>query len=83
MLFVLVHSNQDNNSEIFKAKRHYLPKGIIDNYNIIISGKNFYDKPIDSDIRRYEEVRKLTTGQGDDYTTGCLLNYDYFKIILD
>ena len=31
MLFVLVHSNQDNNSEIFKAKRYYLPKGIIDN----------------------------------------------------
>ena len=36
--------------------------------------KNFYDQAIDSDIKRYEETRKLTTGQGEDYTTGCLLD---------
>ena len=76
-LFVLVYSNQDDNSKRFKARRYYLPKGIIDNYNVIINGKNFYDQAIDSDIKRYEEIRKLTTGQGEDYTTGCLLDYDY------
>ena len=38
------------------------------------NGKNFYDQTIDSDIKRYEEIRKLTTGQGKDYTTGCLLD---------
>ena len=43
-LFVLVYSNQDNNSKRDKRKRHYLPKGIIKNYNII-NGKNFYDRP--------------------------------------
>ena len=36
-----------------------------------INGKNFYDSAIDSDIKRYEEIRKLTTGQSEDYTTGC------------
>ena len=46
---------------------------------MIINGKNFYDQPIDSDIKQYEEIRKLTTGQGEDYTTGCLLDYEYIK----
>ena len=40
--------------------------------------KNFYDQATDSNIKRYEEIRKLNTGQGDD-TTGCLLDYDYIK----
>ena len=41
--------------------------------------KNFYNHPIDSDIKRYGEIRKLTTGQGEDYTTRCLLDYEYIK----
>ena len=41
-------------------------------YNGIINGKNLYDQEIDSDIKRYEEIRKLETGQSVDYTTGCL-----------
>ena len=47
-------------------------KGIIDNYNVIINGKNFYDQAIDSDIKRYKEIRKLKTGQDECYNTGCL-----------
>ena len=46
---------------------------------MIFNGKNFYDQPIDSDIKRYGEIKKLTTGQGEDYTTGYLLYYDYIK----
>ena len=46
---------------------------------MIINGKNFYDQAIDSDIKGYEEIRKLTTGQSEDYTTGSLLDYDYIK----
>ena len=65
-LFVLVYSNEDADSKRFKAKRYYLPKGIIKIYNVIINGKNFYDQAIDSDIKRYEEIRKLTTGQGEN-----------------
>ena len=41
--------------------------------------KNFYDKAIDSDIKRCKEIRKLTTGQGEDYTTACLLDCNYIK----
>ena len=40
---------------------------------------NFYDQAIDSDIKRFEEIRKLITGQSEDYTTRCLLDYDYIK----
>ena len=39
------------------------------NYNVINNGKNLYDQPIDSDIKPYKEIRKLTIGQGEDYTT--------------
>ena len=76
---MLVYSNSDNDVKRFKAQRYYLPKGIIKNYNVIINRKNFYDQAIDSDIKREKEIRKLTTGQGEDYTTGCLLNYEYIK----
>ena len=78
-LFVLVYSNQDNNSKSFKTRRSYLTKGIIDNYNVIINGSNFCYQSIDSDIKRYEEIRKLTTGQGEDCGIECLLDYDYIK----
>ena len=60
-LFVLVNSNQEGNIKRFKTQRYYLPKGIIDNCNLIINGKNVYDQPIDSNIKRYEDIRKLTT----------------------
>ena len=41
--------------------------------------KNFFDQPINNMIKTYENIRKITTGQGDYYTTGCLLDYTYFK----
>ena len=45
----------------------------------MINGKNFFDQPINRMIKTYENIRKTATGQGDDYTTGCLLDYSYFK----
>ena len=45
----------------------------------MIDGRNFYDQPINDLIKQYDEVRKVSTGYGDDYTTGCLLDYAYFK----
>ena len=71
--------NGGNEIKWFKIRRYYLPKGIIKGYNVIINGKNFYDQAIDSDIKRYEEIKTLTTGQGEDYTTWCLLDYEYVK----
>ena len=45
----------------------------------MIDGRNFFDQPIKNDIRTYKNIRKITTGQRDDYTTGCLLDCNYFK----
>ena len=60
-------------------KKYFLPSVKIDNYNIEIDGINFYDQPINDSIKQYDGVRKISTGQGDDYTTGCLLDYSYFE----
>ena len=70
--------NRDNDVKQFKTRRCHLPKVIIQNYNVIVNGKHFYDQAIDSDIKRYKEIRKLTTGH-EDYTTWCLLHYKYIK----
>ena len=45
----------------------------------MIDGKNFFDQPINSTNKTYENIRKIATGQRDDYATGCLLDYYYFK----
>ena len=45
----------------------------------MIDGRNFYDQPINDLIKQYDVVRKVSTGQGDGYTIGCLLDYAYFK----
>ena len=45
----------------------------------MIDGKNVFDQPKNSMTRTYENIRKIATGQGDDYTTDCLLDYPYFK----
>ena len=60
-------------------RRYFLPKVKIENHNIEIDGRNLYDQPINDLIRQYYEVRKVSTGQSDHYTTGCLLDFAYFK----
>ena len=45
----------------------------------MIDVKNFFDQPRNSMIKTYENIRKIAKGQGDDYTTGCFLDYSYFK----
>ena len=45
----------------------------------MIDGRNFCDQPINNINKTYENIRKISTGQGDDYATGCLLDYSYFK----
>ena len=45
----------------------------------MIDGRNFFNQPINNGIKTYGKIRKIATGQGDDYTTGCLLDYCYFK----
>ena len=45
----------------------------------MINAKNLFDQQVKNDLRTYDSTRKIPTGQGDDYTTGCLLDYNYFK----
>ena len=45
----------------------------------MIDGRNFLDQPINSMNKTYKNIRRIGTGQGDDYTAGCLLNYSYFN----
>ena len=49
------------------------------NYNIEIDGRNFYDQSINDLIKEYDEVTKISTGQCDNCTTGCLLDFAYFE----
>ena len=58
---------------------YYVLKVEIKYYNVMIDGKHFFDQPVKSDMRTYDNIRKIATGQGDDYTTGCLLDYNYFN----
>ena len=60
-------------------KKKFLPRFKIEIYNIEIDGINFFDQPINDSIKQYDEIRKIPTGQGDDFSTGCLLNFAYFE----
>ena len=74
-LFVLAF---ENDAKRTSDKRYYLPNLEIKDYNVMIDGKNFFDQPIKND-KTYQNIRKIATGQGDDYTTSFLLDYNYFK----
>ena len=84
-LFVLAYNNTAGNDQVSvnSYKKYFLPRVKIDNYNIEIDGRNFYDQPINDSIKQYDPVRKISTGQGDDYTTGCLFDYSYFENNID
>ena len=76
-LFVLAFNNTDNNANKIERDSHrkyFLPRVDITNYNVLID-----DQSINDQIKKYDEIRKIATGKGDDYTTGCLLDYQYFK----
>ena len=75
-LFVLAFENDNDRTS---DDRYYLPTVKIKDYNIVINGENFFDQPIKNNKITYDNIRKIATGQGDDYTTGCLLDYPYFK----
>ena len=81
-LFVLPLNNTDGDNKKVKRDsdtKYFLPRVNITNYNVLTDGRNFYDQPINDLIKQCDEIRKTATGQGDDYTTECLLDYQYFK----
>ena len=75
-LFVLSFENEDDR---ISHSMYYLPKVEIKDYNVMIDGRTFFNQPINNMNKTYENIRKIAAGKGDNYTTGCLLNYPYFK----
>ena len=75
-LFVL---SFEDKAQRASYKRYYLPTLETKNCNVTIDGKSFFDQPVRNNLITYDNIPKITTGPGDDYTTGCLLNYNYFK----
>ena len=71
--------NTTNRVERNNHRKYFLPRVNITNYNVLLDGRNFHDQPINDMIKQHDGIRKIATGQGDDYTTGCLLEYQYFK----
>ena len=71
-LFVLAF---ENDAERTSNKIYYLPNVEIKDYNVMIDGKNFFDQSVQNNKITYENIRKIATCQGDDYTSDCLLDY--------
>ena len=67
-LFVIAFENDDQRTS---SKRYYIQNVGIKDYNVMVDGKNVFDQPVRNDKVTYENIRKIATGQGDDYTTGC------------
>ena len=78
-LFVMAYNREDNELDRNSLLKYYLPRIGLNKYNLIIDGRNFYDNKIESDIEKYRELKKAMIGKGEDYTTGSLLDYDYFN----
>ena len=68
-LFVLSFEKENDRTS---HSTYYLPKVEIKDYNVMIDGRNFFNQPINSMSKTYKNIRKIATGKGDDYTTGCL-----------
>ena len=75
-LFILAF---ENDTQRTSSKGYNIPIVEIKDYNIVINGENHFGQPIKNNKVTYKNIRKIATGQGDDYTTGCLLDYPYIK----
>ena len=64
----------ENNAHRTSYTQHFLPTVEIKDYNVMIDGKNLFDQPVRNILRTCNSIQKISTGRGDDYTTGCLLN---------
>ena len=78
-LFIMAYNRRANQPDRNSQQKYYLPRIDLKKYNVIIDGRKFYDNPIESDIEKYRELKKVMIGKGEDYTTGSLLDYNYFN----
>ena len=78
-LFVMAYGAAANQPTRDRRQKYYLPRIDLKKYNVITDGRNFYDNPVENDIEKYRELKKVMIGKGEDYTAGSLLDYNYFK----
>ena len=78
-LFPVAFDNTDYGVKENVERSYFLPRVNITNYNVVIDGRTFYDQPINDQITKYDEIRKVAIRQRDGYTTGCLLDYQHLK----
>ena len=76
---MLAFEHDNDNDWRISNKRYYIPNVETKDYNVIIDEKDFFDQPVKNDKVTYENIKKIIVGQVDDYRTGCLLDYTYFK----
>ena len=77
-LFVMAYNRANGQPTRNEQGKYYLPRTSLNKYNVIIDERNFYDNPIENDTEKYRELKKVMIGKGEDYTTGSLLDYNYF-----
>ena len=77
-LFVMAYNRANGQPTRNGQRKYYLPRINLEKYNVIIDGRNFYDNPIESDIEKSRELKKVMIGKEEDYTTGSLLDFNYF-----
>ena len=77
-LFVMACNRANGQPTRNGQRKYYLPRIDLEKYNVIIDGRNFYDNPIQSDIEKYRELKKVMIGKGEDFTTGSLFDFNYF-----
>ena len=77
-LFVMAYNRANGQPTRNGKQKYYLPRIDLEKYNVIIDGRNFYDNPVESDIEKYRELKKVMIGKGEDYTAGSLLDFSYF-----
>ena len=77
-LFVTAYNREDGQPTRNGQQEYYLPRNDLNKYNFIIDERNFYDNPIENDIEKYRELKKVMIGKGEDYTRGSLLDFNYF-----
>ena len=77
-LFVMPYNRVNGQPTRNGQQKYYLPRIGLNKYNVITDGRNFYDNPIESDIEKYRELKKVMIGKGEGYSTGSLLDFNYF-----
>ena len=77
-LFIMAYNRENGQPTRNGQRKYYLPRIDLEKYNVIIDGRNFYDNPIERDIEKYRELKKVMIGKREDYTTRSLLDFNYF-----